>query len=163
MARLYRPRKACRRRRGSFKTKGQLALEMIERLTAWFPGRKVLLLVDGNYNDKALMRNVPPDVDVVGRLRYDAAQWRLRPKRKNRTGRPAPHGRKMARPVDYVTRRPRQWRSKTLRNARTFETQTWQALWWVVFRERPIRAVASRRVGSRRRPEVFFTTDLIWN
>jgi hypothetical protein len=158
LARLYRPRKVCRGR--SFQTKGQLALEMLQRLGAWFPGRKVLLLVDGNYNDKALMRRLPRGVDVVGRLRHDAAQWRRAPKRKKRTGRPSLHGRKMARPADYVARRLRQWRSTTLPNGRSFETQTWESLWWVVFRARPIRAVASRRPGSRRRPEFFYTTDL---
>lgn len=158
LARLYRPRKVCRG--GSFKTKGQLALDMIERLRAWFPGRNVLLLVDGNYNDKALMRKLPAGVDVVGRLRYDAAQFGRPPKRRKRTGRPRLRGRKMARPVHYVARRPRQWRKTTLPSGRTFETQTWQALWWVVFRQRPIRAVASRRPGGRRRPEFFYTTDL---
>lgn len=158
LARLYRRRKVCRGR--SFKTKGQLALEMVERLTAWFPGRRVLLLVDGNYNDKALMRKLPAGVDVVGRLRHDAAQFRRPPKRKKRTGRPRLRGRKMARPVHYVTRRPRQWRKSTLPTGHTFEAQTWQALWWVVFRQRPIRAVASRRPGSRRGPQFFYTTDL---
>jgi len=133
---------------------------MLQRLGAWFPGRKVLLLVDGNYNDKALMRRLPRGVDVVGRLRYDAAQWRRAPKRKKRTGRPPLHGRKMARPADYVARRPRQWQSTMLPNGRSFETQTWEALWWVVFRARPIRAIASRRLGSQRRVEFFYTTDL---
>ena len=66
----------------------------------------------------------------------------------------------MARPVNYVARRPNRWCKTTLPSGRTFETQTWQALWWVVFRQRPIRAVASRRPGSRRRPEFFYTTDL---
>jgi hypothetical protein len=158
LARLYRPRKVCRGR--SFKTKGQLALEMLERLGAWFPGRKVLLLVDGNYNDKALMRQLPKDVDVIGRLRYDAAQFQRPPKRKKSTGRPRLRGRKMARPVNYVARRPSQWRKTTLASGRAFETQAWQALWWVVFRQRPVRAVASRRPGSRRKPEFFYTTDL---
>lgn len=158
LARLYRPRKVCRGR--SFKTKGQLALEMIQRLTRWFPGRKVLLLVDGNYNDKTLMQKLSDDVDVVGRLRYDAAQFQRSPKRKNRTGRPRLRGRKMAPPAHYVARRTRQWRKTTLSSGRTFETQTWPALWWVVFRQRPIRAIASRRPGSRRRPEFFYTTDL---
>ena len=158
LARLYRRRKVCRG--GSFKTKGPLALEMLQRLTAWFPGRKVLVLVDGNYNDKALMRKLPEGVDVIGRLRYDAAQYRRPPKRTKRMGRPRLRGRRMARPVTSVARRPGAWRTTTLPSGRTVETQTWQALWWVVLRQRPIRAVASRRPGSRRRPEFFYTTDL---
>jgi len=157
LARLYRPRKVCGD--GAFKTKGQLALEMMRRLCGWFPGRRVLLLVDGNYNDKALMRSLPAGVDLVGRLRYDAALYQRAPKRRQRLGRPRLHGRKLARPSAYVARRPGQWRETMLANGRSFETQSWSGLWWVVFRERPLHVVASRR-RDRRRPEFFYTTDL---
>lgn len=60
LARLYRRKVLCRlARRGGqehvhFKTKGQLALEMIEKLAEWLPGRRIVLLVDGNYADHRL-------------------------------------------------------------------------------------------------------------
>jgi hypothetical protein len=160
LARLYRRKALCRNRRLRFKTKGQLALEMIEKLCEWLPGRRILLLVDGNYADHHLMLRLPKYVEVVSRVRYDAALWAPRPKRLGRIGRPRLHGRKLPRPVQRVERRPHDWKSVTLPRGRRYEVQTWTALWWKVFQERPIRIVATRRRGSRRGPEFFYTTDL---
>lgn len=160
LARLYRRQALCRKGRLPFKTKGQLALEMLEKLAIWLPGRRIRLLVDGNYADHHLMLRLPKQVDVVSRVRYDAALWAPRPKRARRMGRPRLHGRKLPRPADRVARRAKDWRPVVLPNGRVYEVQTWTALWWKVFRGRPIRIVATRRPGSRRRPEFFYTTDL---
>ena len=160
LARLYRRKPLCRNGRVRFKTKGQLALEMIEKLAGWLPGRRIVLLVDGNYADHHLMLRLPKNVEVVSRVRYDAALWAPRPKRAQGIGRPRLHGRKLPRPAQRVARRPKDWRPILLANGRHYEVQTWTALWWKVFGQRPIRIVATRRPGSRRRPEFFYTTDL---
>jgi len=160
LARLYRRKALCRHGHAQFKTKGQLALEMIEKLCEWLPGRGMVLLVDGNYADHHLMLRLPKNVHVVSRVRYDAALWAPRPKRTQRIGRPRLHGRKLPRPLQRVARRPQDWKPILLPNGRPYEVQTWTALWWKVFAQRPIRIVATRRSGSRRRPEFFYTTDL---
>jgi hypothetical protein len=49
LARLYRRKALCRRGRVRFETKGELALEMVEKLASWLPGRSIVLLVDGNH------------------------------------------------------------------------------------------------------------------
>jgi hypothetical protein len=160
LARLYRRKPLCGQGRVSFKTKGQLALEMIEKLTSWLPGRRIVLLVDGNYADHHLMLRLPKNVEVVSRVRYDAALWAPRPKRARRIGRPRLHGRKLPQPAERVARRPKDWTPIHLPNGRHYQVQAWSALWWKVFGQRPIRIVATRRPGSRRRPEFFYTTDL---
>jgi hypothetical protein len=160
LARLYRRQALCARGRSRFKTKGQLALEMIEKLCEWLPGRRFVLLVDGNYADHDLMLRLPKNVQVVSRVRYDAALWAPRPKPARRIGRPKLHGRKLPRPVQRVGRRPQDWKPILLSDGRRYEVQTWTALWWKVFAGRPIRIVATRRSGSRQRPEFFYTTDL---
>ena len=160
LARLYRRKALCRKGRLPFQTKGQLALEMMEKLARWLPGRRLMLLVDGNYADHHLMLQLPEQVQVVSRVRYDAALWAPPPKRTGRLGRPRLHGRKLPRPAQRVARRPKDWRPILLADGRRYEAQTWTALWWKVFRERLIRIVATRRPGSRRQPEFFYTTDL---
>jgi len=160
LARLYRRKALCRKGRLPFKTKGQLALEMIEKLASWLPGRRIVLLVDGNYADHHLMLRLPKSVEVVSRVRYDAALWAPRPKRARRIGRPRLRGRKLPRPAERVARRPKDWTPLLLPSGRPYEVQTWTALWWKVFAQRPIRIVATRRPGSRRRPDFFYTTDL---
>ena len=159
LARLYRRKAVCRAQGRPFRTKGLLALEMVERLLAWMPDRRFLLLVDGNYNDGRLMQALPERVEVVGRLRHDAALYAPKPKRAKRMGRPRLHGRRLARPQERVARRADRWRRVTLPNGRACEVQTWTALWWKVCRERPIRAVASRRPGAGE-PAFFYTTNL---
>jgi SRSO17 transposase len=159
LARLYRRQALCRSGRRPFRTKGQLALEMIERLAGWVPERRFLLLADGNYADKRLMRPLPKCVEVVSRIRYDAALWAPRPKRLRRMGRPRLHGRRRARPADHIARRSNAWKSAALTDGRVYEVQTWTALWWKVFRDRPIRIVATRRRGSPGRVDFFYTTD----
>jgi hypothetical protein len=160
LARLYRRKALCRKGHIRFKTKGQLALEMIEKLAEWLPGRRIMLLVDGNYADHHLMLRLPKTVEVVSRVRYDAALWSPAPKRVGRVGRPRLHGRKLPHPVQRVAQRPGEWKRIVLPNGRCYEVQTWTALWWKVFGQRPIRIVATRRPGSRRRPEFFYSTDL---
>jgi len=160
LARLYRRKALCRQGRVRFQTKGQLALEMVEKLASWLPGRRIVLLVDGNYADHHLMLRLPKSVEVVSRIRFDAALWAPRPKRRQRIGRPRLHGRKLPRPVQRVARRPQDWKPILLPDGRRYEVQTWTALWWKVFAGRPLRIVATRRSGSRRRPEFFYTTDL---
>jgi hypothetical protein len=160
LSRLYRRKPLCRHGRVRFKTKGQLALEMIDKLAEWLPGRRIVLLVDGNYADHHLMLRLPKAVEVVSRVRHDAALWAPRPKGVQRIGRPRLHGRKLPRPADRVARQPKDWTPIQTPNGRRYEVQTWTALWWKVFGQRPIRIVATRRPGSRRRPEFFYTTDL---
>ena len=159
LARLYRRKGLCRKGSIRFMTKGELALEMIEKLCSWMPGRRIVLLVDGNYADHHLMLRLPGNVEVVSRVRYDAALWALPPKRIGQLGRPRLHGGKLPRPAQRVARRPKDWRPILLGDGRRYQVQTWTALWWKVFRGRAIRIVATRRPGNRR-TDFFYTTDL---
>jgi hypothetical protein len=161
LGRLYRRKALCRKGRVRFQTKGQLALEMIEKLASWLPGRRMMLLVDGNYADHHLMLRLPENVEVVSRVRYDAALWAPAPAARaaGRIGRPRLHGGKLPRPAERVARRANDWMSVILPDARRCEIQTWTALWWKVFGQRPIRIVATRRRASRR-TDFFYTTDL---
>jgi hypothetical protein len=159
MARLYRRKTSCRRQGRRFQTKPALALEMAQTLASWLPGRRFRLHIDGNYNDGKLLGALPAAVAVVGRLRYDAAMYGPRPKRGRQTGRPRLHGHRLARPQARVERRPEAWRRATLPNGKVYEVQSWVGLWWKVFRQRPIRAVASRRPGGGL-VQFFYATEI---
>ncbi len=86
LVRLYRRKALCLAEGRPFQKKSLLALEMLQKLSGWLPGRRFLLMVDGNYNDGALMQAVGEHVDVVGRLRHDAGLigWRPRWWKKHR-------------------------------------------------------------------------------
>jgi len=164
-ARIYRKKKVCDAEGRPFQTKPVLALDMIRTLASWLPGRAFLLHVDGGYASGTLMKSLPKNVHVIGRLRYDAALYARPPKRRKGRGRPRRRGRRLAAPLARVTRRPDDWTLVELPSGKRHEIQSYEALWWKVFADRPILVVASRRPATKRRerpgaPQFFYTTDL---
>ena len=167
-ARLYRKKKFCTKGSGHvFQTKPQLLLEMVRQLAEWLPDYRFLLHVDGGYASGELMQSLPKNMEVVGRMRFDAALYGRPPKRagKRRRGRAPERGKRLAAPKLRVAHRPGAWEAVTLANGKHYEVQAWAALWWNVFRERPVLVVASRRDPRRQgdRPgevHFFYTTDL---
>jgi len=164
-AERYRSQKECQKTGRPFLTKPQLALKMIQKVVSWFPGRRFLLDVDGGYASGELMQGLPENVQVVGRLRHDAALYALPPPKRSGRGRPAQRGRRLATPKGYVARRPKGWTRVELPNGDSYEVQAWVALWWSVFRKKPILVVAARhparKSGEKPGPVSFFySTDL---
>ena len=181
--RLYRKKKFCSkgspsRASGSnaghaFKTKPQLLLEMVRQLVEWLPGYTFMLHVDGGYASGELMQSLPKNVQVVGRLRFDARLYDRPPKavrtahlsQRRRRGRARERGKRLASPKLHVAHRPGAWTTVTLASGKRYETQSWVGLWWTVFRERPVLAVASRRAPRRKgdhptEVQFFYTTDV---
>jgi len=167
-ARLYRKKKFCRKGSGHlFQTKPQLLLDMVRQLAEWLPDYAFLLHVDGGYASGELMQSLPKNVQVVGRMRFDAALYDRPPKRrgKPRRGKAPERGKRLAQPKLHVVHRACDWMAVTLSNRKRYEVQSWAGLWWTVFRERPIRVVASRRAPRRSGDhpgdvQFFYTTDL---
>ena len=89
---LYRPEKSCRP--GEFRTRHQLAVEMLKTVRCWFSG-SILLLADGAYANSSLVGPVRRlGISLVSRLRSDA---RLRevepaPRPPGKRGRKPKHG-----------------------------------------------------------------------
>lgn len=157
-ATLYRKEDLCQAEGRPFRTKPQLALETLQRLVSWCPKRRFLLLVDGEYAAKDLMRHLPEEVDVVGRMRRDAALYNLPPKQQpRRPGRPRQRGRKLAAPRDWVGYRSCRWEQVEV-EGKTYEVASRVVLWWTVFHRRPVRMVAVRRPGGE--AQFLYTTDL---
>ena len=160
MARLYRNEKLCRRQKRPFKTKGALALEMIEAIAAWLPQHKVLLHVDGGYAGGRLMKHLPQRVEVLGRARWDAALYDLPPEKgKGKRGRPKSRGRRLPTPRTLAEQSPEPWKRLKLRG-KLYEIKSWIVLWPKVFGSRPIRLVATRRAKPDAAIQFFYSTDL---
>ena len=167
-ARLYRKKKFCRKGSGhAFQTKPQLLLGMVRQLAEWLPDYRFLLHVDGGYASGELMQSLPKNVQVVGRMRWDAALYERPPKRQGRCrrGRVPERGKRLARPKLHAAHRPGDWAVVRLATGKRYEVQSWVGLWWSVFRERPVRVVASRRPPRHKgdhpgEVQFFYTTDL---
>jgi len=89
---LYRPKKTCRR--GEFRTRHEMAAEVLTLVRGWFSG-PILLLADGAYANCSLVGPARRlTMHLVSRLRSDARLRRKDPRRrpKGRRGRKPRHG-----------------------------------------------------------------------
>jgi len=144
------------------RTKLELLQEMVALVAAWAPTRRCYLAVDSAYAGRALLEHRPPNVDVVSRLRGDAALWAPAPKRRpGQKGRPRRRGARLPTP-QQVAARCRQWQALAVTlYGRTVTTQVrpMRALWYAALRDQPLAIVLVRDPTGKRRDEAFFCTD----
>ncbi len=151
-------------------TKPQLAREGIALVAQWAaalaPGRTVYVVGDTAYTNRTTMERRPANVEVVGRMRLDAALFTPPPPRRpGQHGRPRTRGERLPTPQAMATERTERGTWHRLRLTLYGKTVTplvfrGTALWYGALREAPVRFVVVRDPSGRRRDEAFFCTDL---
>jgi hypothetical protein len=145
------------------RTKLELLRELVGIVAEWAGDRTVYLEVDSAYAGRTLLENRPGNVEVVSRLRLDAALWAPAPKRRpRRKGRPRRRGARLPAP-QQIAARCRRWQTVSVAiYGRTVTTQVLilRALWVAALREAPVRIVLVRDPSGKRRDEAFFCTAL---
>jgi hypothetical protein len=144
-------------------TKLALARELLALAAGWADGRTVYAVVDSAYAARPLLEDRPANVQVLSRLRLDAALW-ARPgrRRPGQRGRPRKRGHRLPTPKAMAAVR-RRWDPLPLTlYGRPVTPLVFgcTALWYGALRDRPVRIVIVRDPGGRRRDEAFFCTDL---
>ena len=132
-------------------------------MARWAGQRTVYLVVDGAYAGRAVLEDRPPNVQVVSRLRWDAALYTCPlPRRPGQEGRPRRRGDRLP-ALQQLTARRRRWTALPLvlygRAVRP-RIATFTALWYGALRTQPVRIVVVRHPSGRRRDEACFCTDL---
>ena len=144
------------------RTKLELLQELVGIVAGWAPSRTCYLAVDSAYAGRALLEQRPPNVEVVSRLRLDAALWAPAPKRRpGQKGRPRRRGARLPTP-QQVAARCRHWQALPVTiYGRTVTTQVRpvRALWYAALRDQPVQIVLVRDPTGKRRDEAFFCTD----
>jgi hypothetical protein len=144
-------------------TKLELARELVALVAGWAGERTVYLVADSAYAGRTLLEGRPPTVQVISRLRLDAALW-ARPgrRRPGQKGRPRRRGRRLP-TLKAMAATRRRWDPLPLvLYGRRVSPLIFQctALWYHALRDRPVRIVVVRDPGGRRKDEAFFWTDL---
>jgi hypothetical protein len=144
-------------------TKLALARELLALVAGWADGRTVYAVVDSAYAARPLLEGRPTNVQVLSRLRLDAALW-ARPgrRRPGQRGRPRKRGHRLPTPKAMAATR-RRWDPLPLTLYGRQVTPLvfgCTALWYSVLRDQPVRIVVVRDPSGRRRDEAFFCTDL---
>jgi hypothetical protein len=152
-----------------YRSRSQLARDILDFLAEQLPGRSIQSLADGGYATKDYVRRLPKAVQIVGRFPISAKLYDVPPP-------PPPKQRGAPRKKGALIGSP-----KTLTQTATgwsphpseagAEIQAWDGLWHAVLPGRLVRVVVLRRQGKattkqpgHRKPppaiEAFFTTDL---
>lgn len=162
MARLYR-KKSDADAEHPFRTRQQLALDIIQTVAAWLPGREIELVADGAYPCEELVQGLPAKVVFTSRMRSDAALYDLpKPPRKRRRGAPRKKGDRLPAPAE-LARTAKTWtRVKVVQYGKERERLIWTrvVLWWKVAKARPVLLVIVRDPDGKEKDDFFFTTDL---
>jgi hypothetical protein len=152
-----------------YRSRSQLARDILDFVAAQVPGRPIRSLADGGYATKDYVRQLPDRAHSVGRFPINAKLYTLPPTPPpQRRGAPRKKGAVLGSPKTLV-QTSQGWVSHPS-EARA-EIQAWCGLWHSVLPGRLIRIVvlrrdsqrATKRSGHRKAPptlEAFFTTDL---
>jgi len=152
-----------------YRSRSQLARDMLDFIAQQLPGRSIRSLADGGYATKDYVRAFPASTHMVGRLPISAKLYQVPPTpTAKRRGAPRKKGDLIGSPKT-LAQTSTGWSPHPSEEGTEF--QAWCGLWHSVLPGRLIRVAVVRREATRcityagqRKPlppvEAFFTTDL---
>ncbi len=158
MFRLYLNKKSAAKQRRVYRTRPELAVEMLEILCGYRQNKRFHAIADSAYGGKSVLGNLPINCDLTSRLVKDARLYEAPPQPKSgQRGRPRVRGTKLPTPKKMLAKRCRHTtldiygRSEAARLAdvcaRVFAVP-----------DRPLRVVAVEALKGGRGQEAFYST-----
>lgn len=146
-----------------YRTRPQLALEMIQVVSGWLGMRKLRLLGDSEYAGGSISRHLPANVELISRMTMTAALFEPPPSLVARRGRRRKKGPPLPSPLQMAQDPRRSWIKATVwlygRKVKLWY-QSIDALWYSSAGSRLLRIVVVRDPRGRRRDDCFYSTDL---
>jgi len=146
-----------------YRTRPQLALEMIRVVARWLGPRKLRVLGDSEYAGGSISRHLPVNAELISRMTMNAALYELPPCDTAGRGRRRKKGARLPNPLQIAQDSRRCWIKTTVslygRQVRVLY-QSIDALWYSSAGSRLLRIVVVRDPSGRRRDDCFFSTDL---
>lgn len=146
-----------------YRTRPQLALEMIQIVAGWAPDRLFHFTGDSEYGGRSLSRQLPPNVHLISRMTMHAALYALPPQHYRGRGRRRKKGRRLPSPLQLAADPRRPW-VKTVLRLNGKKVRVWykfvDALWYASAGQRLLRIVVVRDPSHRRRDDCFFSTHV---
>ena len=160
---LYRKRPDCNRSR-PFKTRQEIAGQMIRQVREALPDWTIRVAADGQYATRTVVNAASATgTNLVSRIRSDAALYALpSQRRRRRRGRPPKKGKRLPTPKQMAARRRKGWR--------TIEGRIYNkvvkrrvlpiiCLWYHVSKDRPIKLLIIRDPAGKEKDDFAFCTD----
>ena len=147
-----------------YRTRPQLASEMIALWASWAPNRTIHVVGDSEYAGKSISGHLPDHVHLTSRMVMNAALYDPPPKRrKGQRGAPRKKGNRLPSPVKLAKSKKVRW-TKTKVTLYGRRVRVWYksctALWYNSAGTRRLRVVVVRDPSGRRKDDCFFSTDL---
>jgi hypothetical protein len=160
---LYRKRSDCKTE-DLFRTRQELAGEMIQTAAEALPDVELRVSADGQYAKRQVVQALPQEVNLVSRIRRDAAIYLLPPKRspKGKRGRKPKKGKRLPNPRKIAACRKKGFKKITVYK-QGYQVQRLvlgiTCLWYHVCKSVPIRMVIVRDPLGKEKDDFFFCTD----
>jgi hypothetical protein len=146
-----------------YRTRPQLALEMIQVVARWLGPRKLRVLGDSEYAGGSISRQLPVNTELISRMTMNAALYELPPLQTAGCGRRRKKGARLFNPAQ-MTQDPHPFWIKTTVCLYGHKVKVWyqsiDALWYSSAGSRLLRIVVVHDPSGRRRDDCFFSTDL---
>jgi len=146
-----------------YRTRPQLALEMIQVVAGWLGSRKLRVLGDSEYAGGSISRHLPVNTELISRMTRKAALFEPPPPPTAGRGRRRKKGQRLPNPLQMAQDAQRPWIKATARlYGRKVKVcyQSIDALWYSSAGQRLLRVVVVRDPKGHRRDDCFFSTDL---
>jgi hypothetical protein len=156
--RLYLNKQAAQRARRAYRTRPQLASEMIARLCGHAKTRRFHVVADSLYGGKSVLRALPPNCDLTTRIDLDARLYEPPPVRLPGTnGRPRLRGARIASPRKMLSGRCQRLTLELYGRHDRVRMADVEARWHCVA-HRPLRVVAVEPLSGGRTIQAFYST-----
>lgn len=160
---LYRKRPDCNAAH-PFRTRQQLAAEMVQQATEALPDVQWRVCVDGQYATRDMVAGLPTGVNLVSRIRRDAALHALPTGRRHKGCRRGPIPKKGQRlpSLKAMAQSLQGWQTITVSHqGRQIQRNALGivCLWYHVCRSTPVRVVIVRDPAGRQKDDYFVCTD----
>jgi hypothetical protein len=145
-----------------YRTRPELALEMIQIVASWIPQRLLHVLGDSEYAGQSISRHLPANTKLISRMNMKAALYE--PARKiAKRGRHRKKGDRLPSPLQMAQDKKAKWIKTTVplygKQVKLWY-QTINALWYPSAGQQLLRIVVVRDPSGRRRDDCFFSLDL---
>lgn len=156
--RLYLNKKSALRHRRTYRTRPELAVELLELLCKCRENRRFHAVADSAYGGQSVLSRLPKNCDLTSRLLKNARLYDAPPQRtKGTNGRPRKRGGLLPTPVELLAGRCRHVRLSIYGRSETARLADQMARVHAA-PERPLRVVAAEAVKGGRGQEAFYST-----
>lgn len=157
--RLYLNKKSAAKHRRAYRTRPELAVELLELLCRCQENRRFHVVADSAYGGQSVLCRLPTNCDLTSRLVKDARLYHARPERKRGTnGRPRKRGERLPTPQAMLADRCRRVTLDIYGRAQDARLAD-RVAYVHAAPERPLRVVAAEAVQGGRGQEAFYSTS----